>query len=334
MRVAIFSTRAYDREFLTAANAIAGHDLDFFESRLSAETVGLTRGYEGVCVFVNDVLDHGVLERAASAGVRLVTLRAAGFNNVDLAAARACGVTVSRVPAYSPHAVAEHTLALILALTRKIHRAYNRVREGNFTLDGLLGFDLHGKTAGVVGAGEIGSRVARLLLAFGCQVLASDPQPDPELAGAGVRFVGVFELLGYSDIVSLHCPLTPSTRYLIDGKAIAGMKPGVMLVNTSRGAVLDTRAVITGLKTGAIGSLAIDVYEEEANLFFSDHSSDVIGDDVFARLLTFPNVIVTAHQGFFTREALQAIAETTIANITQFEHDGRPAYPVSLDTPP
>lgn len=323
MRVAVFSTRPYDRRFLTEANAGAGHDLTFFEARLTRETAGLLSGFGAICAFVNDTLTRGVLKTAAARRVRLVALRAAGFNNVDLKAAAEFGVAVARVPAYSPHAVAEHTLALILTLNRKIHRAYNRVREGNFALDGLLGFDLFGKTVGVIGTGMIGGVVARLLLGFGCKVLAADPVEDPALRQAGVRYVGMGELLGASDIVTLHCPLTRATSHLIDRTAIAQMKPGAMLINTSRGAVIDTRAAIGGLKSGALGSLAIDVYEEEADLFFDDRSQEVIGDDIFARLLTFPNVIVTGHQGFFTAEALRAIAATTIGNITSFERTGR-----------
>lgn len=328
MRVAVFSARSYDREFLTAANAPAGHELVFFEARLSIETERLAAGFETVCVFVNDDLDARLLAALAAQGLKLVALRAAGFNNVDLGAAAAHGVAVARVPAYSPHAVAEHTLALILTLNRKTHRAYNRVREGNFALDGLLGFDLHGKTAGVVGAGEIGSIVARLLLGFGCRVLIHDPVQDRALSDAGARYVSLETLLAQSDVLTLHCPLNAATRRLIDAQAVAAMKPGVMLINTSRGAVVDTAAVIDGLKTGALGALGLDVYEEEAELFFEDHSERFIDDDVFARLLTFPNVLVTGHQGFFTREALANIAETTLDNITAFERDGRPRHPV------
>lgn len=328
MRVAVFSARSYDREFLTAANARAGHELVFFEARLSTETERLAAGFEAVCAFVNDDLDAQLLAALAAQGLRLVVLRAAGFNNVDLSAAMSRGVAVARVPAYSPHAVAEHTLALILTLNRKTHRAYNRVREGNFALDGLLGFDLHGKTAGVVGAGEIGSIVARLLLAFGCRVLVCDPAEDPELAAAGARYVSLQALFEQSDLLTLHCPLNEATRHLIDRQAVTTMKPGVMLINTSRGAVINTAAVIAGLKSGAIGALGLDVYEEEAELFFEDRSQRFIDDDVFARLLTFPNVLVTGHQGFFTREALASIAETTIDNITAFEREGRPRHAV------
>lgn len=333
MRVAVFSTRPYDRRFLTEANASGAHELCFFEAQLDATTVELSTGFDAICVFVNDSLDRRALRRAADGGVRLVALRAAGFNNVDLVAAADLGIAVARVPAYSPHAVAEHTLALALTLNRNIHRAYNRVREGNFALDGLLGFDLFGKTAGVVGTGEIGGLVARLLQSFGCHVLATDPARRPDLAAAGIRYVSADELFAVSDLITLHCPLTPATRHLVDAAVIARMKPGVMLINTSRGGVVDTRAVIAGLKQKAIGSLAIDVYEEEADLFFHDRSDQVIDDDVFARLLTFPNVVVTGHQGFFTREALQAIAETTIANLTSFERDGRPLHPVVAELP-
>lgn len=328
MRIAVFSSRPYDEAFLTRANESAGHELTFIEARLSAETRRLASGFEGVCIFVNDEL-HGDLVTALQAdGLRLVALRAAGFNNVDIAAAERCGVAVARVPAYSPHAVAEHTLALILTLNRKTHRAWNRVREGNFALDGLLGFDLHGKTAGVVGAGAIGGLVATILTGFGCRVLANDPVPDPALRDLGVAYVGLPQLLAESDIVTLHCPLTADTRHMIDEAAIERMKPGAMLINTSRGAVVDTRAVIAGLKRGTIGSLGLDVYEEEAALFFEDRSERFIDDDVFARLLTFPNVLVTGHQAFFTEEALTAIAGTTIGNITAFEQTGSPLYPV------
>lgn len=328
MRIAVFSSRPYDETFLTRANAAAGHDLTFIEARLSRETCRLASGFEGLCIFVNDEMDGALLCDLQAEGLRLVALRAAGFNNVDVAAAEQCGVTIARVPAYSPHAVAEHTLALILTLNRKTHRAFNRVREGNFALDGLLGFDLNGKTAGVVGVGAIGRIVARLLAGFGCEVLAHDPYPDPALSGAGVRYVELPELLSRSDIVTLHCPLTTATRHMIGEAAIGRMKPGAMLINTSRGAVIDTPAVIAGLKRGMIGGLGLDVYEEEAGLFFEDRSARFIDDDVFARLLTFPNVLVTGHQGFFTFEALTSIAETTIGNITAYARTGRPLHPV------
>jgi D-lactate dehydrogenase len=250
---------------------------------------------------------------------------------VDLAAARRLGITVARVPAYSPDAVAEHTVAMILSLNRGIHRAHARVREGNFALEGLLGFDMKGRTVGVVGTGRIGVAVARIMLGFGCRVMAHDPAPDPACAAMGVSYVALEELLAASDVVTLHCPLTPGTRHMIDAAAVARMKRGVMLVNTSRGALVDTRAAIEGLKTGAIGRLGLDVYEEEGDLFFQDLSGQVIQDDVFARLLTFPNVLVTGHQAFFTEEALTAIAETTVANITAFEETGRAVHEVSVE---
>jgi D-lactate dehydrogenase len=331
MDVAIFSTKPYDRRFLDAANGAGLHRLSYLEARLTAETSRLAAGAGAVCVFVNDEVNAAVLSSLASMGIRLVALRAAGFNNVDLEAARRDGITVARVPAYSPHAVAEHTIALLLTLNRKIHRAHNRVREGNFALDGLLGFDLAGKTAGVVGTGQIGELVSRILIGFGCVVLAYDPEPNPNCQAIGVRYVPLEDLLAASDIVTLHCPLTPATHHLIGTRALRKMKPGAMVINTSRGAVIDTRAVLRGLKDGTIGSLGLDVYEEEADLFFEDLSSRVISDDVFARLLTFPNVLITGHQAFFTVEALTSIAETTVANITSFEQTGRAAHEVSVD---
>jgi D-lactate dehydrogenase len=260
-----------------------------------------------------------------------VALRSAGFNNVDLESARRLGITVARVPAYSPHAVAEYTMALILGLNRKTHRAYNRVREGNFSLDGLLGFDLAGKTAGVVGTGKIGEIMCQILLGFGCNVLCHDPQVNPACEAMGATYVPLGELLASSDIVTLHCPLTPATRHLINDDALKILKPGMMLVNTSRGGVVDTHAVLRGLKSGAIGHLGLDVYEEEGDLFFEDLSNRFIDDDVFARLLTFPNVLVTGHQAFFTKEALANIAETTIANISSFESTGRALHEVSVE---
>ena len=317
MDVAVFSTKPYDREFLTAANESHGHRLKFFEPRLTEETKALTAGFGAVCVFVNDQLDASILETLAAGGTRVVALRCAGFNNVDVAAAARLGVTVVRVPAYSPHAVAEHTVALMLSLNRQIHRAHARVREGNFLLGGLLGFDLNGRTAGIVGTGVIGRVVAKILGGFGCRLLAYDPYPHDEARALGVEYVGMDRLLAESDVVTLHCPLTPATRHLIDAAAVAQMKRGAMLINTSRGAVIDTQAAIDGLKSGQIGYLGLDVYEEESDYFFEDFSGDVIADDVLACLLTFPNVIITGHQAFFTREALDSIAATTLLNIEQ-----------------
>lgn len=320
MRVAVFSTKPYDRQFLTAANRQAGHELVFFEPRLTAETCRLAEGFPAVCAFVNDVLDAFVLLHLAKHGTRLIALRCAGFNHVDLRAAEQLELTVTRVPAYSPEAVAEHTLALILALARRLHKAYNRVREGNFALEGLLGLDLHRQTVGIIGTGKIGTCVARILRGFGCTVLAYDPVLNSEMERLGVSYVGLEELFARSDIISLHCPLMPETHHLINEEAIARMKRGVMLINTSRGALIDTRAAIRGLKSGKIGAMALDVYEEEADLFYEDLSDQVIQDDVFARMLTFPNVIITAHQAFFTQGAMEAIARETLANITAFEN--------------
>ena len=319
MKIAVFSARPYDRESLDEANADCGHELTFFEPRLGPETASLAGGFPAVCVFVNDRLSAEVLKELQGGGTHLIALRCAGFNNVDLAAAERLGLTVVRVPAYSPYAVAEHAVGLILALDRRIHRAYARVREGNLSLDGLLGFDLHGRTVGIVGSGRIGTVVAKILHGFGCEVLVHDPVVNPECERTGARYVQLDELFRASDIVTLHCPLTPDTHHMIDDRAIGVMKPGVMLINTSRGALVDTRAVIRGLKSGSVGHLGLDVYEEEADLFFRDLSEKVIQDDVFARLLTFPNVIVTGHQAYFTREALRNIADTTLANISDFE---------------
>lgn len=327
MRVAIFSSKPYDARFLSAANAAHAHQLLFVEARLTPLTAALADGAQAVCGFVNDRFDAEVLGLLAAQGVRLIALRSAGFNHVDLAAAARLKLCVARVPAYSPHAVAEHALALILALNRRIVRAHNRVRDGNFALDGLIGFDLCGKTVGVVGTGAIGSVFARIMHGLGCRVLACDPQPAAALDGI-VRHVPMDELLRDADIVSLHCPLTPATRHLIDAAALARMRRGVMLINTSRGGLVDTRAVIQALKRGQIGYLGLDVYEEEQQLFFEDLSGDVIQDDVFTRLLTFPNVLITGHQGFFTEEALRAIAETTLGNVSSFESGNGPLYRV------
>jgi D-lactate dehydrogenase len=325
MRVAVFSAKPYDVTFLSAAGQARGHELQFFEARLRLDTAPLAAGFPAVCAFVNDSVDAEVLARLAAGGTRLVALRSAGFNNVDLGAAARLGVTVTRVPAYSPHAVAEHTVALILALNRKVHRAWARVREGNFSLDGLLGFDLVGRTAGIVGTGKIGATVTRILAGFGCRLLAFDPVPDPGCVALGAAYVPLETLLAASDIVTLHCPLTPETRHLVDAAALARMKPGAMLINTGRGALVDTPAVIDALKSGHLGYLGLDVYEEEAPLFFEDRSWRVLQDDVFARLLTFPNVVVTGHQGFFTAEALTAIAETTLQSVSEFAEGRVPA---------
>jgi D-lactate dehydrogenase len=323
VRVHLFSAKRYEREPFETANVAHGHELEFLEPRLEPRTARLATGADAVCVFVNDLIDADVVSQLSELGVRAMALRCAGYNNVDLVAAQRAGIPVVRVPAYSPEAVAEHTLALILSLDRQIHRAYQRVREANFSLDGLLGEGLHGKTAAVVGTGRVGAHVARLLLAFGCIVLAHDPFPDDGLVAAGARYVELRELYARADVLALTCPLTPETFHLVDEVSIEVMRPGVMLVNTGRGALIDTAAVIDALKTGHIGSLAIDVYEEEGSLFFEDRSQQMLEDDVFARLLTFPNVLITAHQGFFTSGALAAIAETTLTNLDDLAA-GRP----------
>lgn len=323
MKVAVFSTKPYDQQFLELANQAAhGHDLVFLETRLNEATVALAKGFDAVCVFVNDQLTAPVLKALAEGGTKVVALRCAGFNNVDLKAAEANSIAVVRVPAYSPYAVAEHSVALMLSLNRQIHRAHNRIREGNFALDGLLGFDLHGRTVGIIGTGQIGLEVARIMLGFGCQVLGYDPQPSSDCQRLGVKFVDLEQLLAQADIISLHCPLTPETHHLINAQAIRQMKPGVMLINTSRGAIVDTSAIIEALKTGHIGYLGLDVYEEEGDLFFEDLSNLVLQDDLFARLLTFPNVLITGHQAFFTRNALESIARITLGNLTELEQKG------------
>lgn len=329
MKVAFFSTRSYDRQFFEAGNQ--DHSLVFHEARLSEETLPLARGFPAVCVFVNDVVDRTVLTDLADHGLLVVALRCAGFNNVDLTAADDLGIQVVRVPAYSPHAVAEHTFALILALNRKLHRAVDRVRNGDFRLEGLLGFDLHGRTIGVVGTGKIGEQVCRIGAGFGCRVLAADTQPSDACREIGVEYVELPKMLAESDILTLHCPLVPETKYLINDRAIQQMKPGAMLVNTSRGGIIDTQAVIRGLKSGHLGSLAIDVYEEEADLFFEDLSDSVIRDDIFARLLTFPNVLITGHQAFFTSDALSQITSTTLQNLSDVEAGNACANRVTVD---
>ena len=316
MRAAIFSTKPYDRRFLKAANAGHGHELRFFEPRLNAATAPLAHGCEAVCAFVNDVLDAPALSALRENGIRLIALRCAGFNHVDLPAAERLGMIVVRVPAYSPHAVAEHTLALILALNRRITRASARVHDGNFALDGLLGFDMHGRTVGIVGTGRIGQVVTRIMHGLGCRLLGHDPAENPACKQLGMRYVPLPELFSESDVITLHCPLTPATHHMINNDALARMKRGVMLINTSRGPLVDTPAVIQALKTNHLGYLGLDVYEEEADLFFEDLSDQILQDDVFARLLSFPNVLITGHQAFFTEDALRNIAETTLTNIT------------------
>ena len=319
MRISFFSARPYDRASFATANAHFGHEIVFLEAHLNLQTAPLAAGSAAVCAFVNDRIDAAVLDALAEAGVRLVALRSAGFNNVDLRRAEALGMAVARVPAYSPYAVAEHAVTLILGLNRRLPRAFARVRDGNFTLDGLLGFDLHGRTVGIIGTGKIGTVFARIMVGFGCRVRGVDQLPNDECRALGVQYVDRDALFAGADIISLHCPLTPETRHIINARSVSKMKAGVMIINTGRGALVDTPAVIEGLKSGKIGFLGLDVYEEEEALFFEDHSGEVIQDDVFVRLLSFPNVVVTAHQAFFTEEALRNIAETTLANIRAFE---------------
>jgi D-lactate dehydrogenase len=348
LNVGVFSTQPYDREALSqaalsqaalsraalsqAAPDLAKgervHSLTFLEARLGPDTAELGAQFEAVCVFVNDHLTRPVLERLRAGKTRLIALRCAGFNNVDLDAATELGLSVVRVPAYSPHAVAELAVGLILMLNRKLHRAYARVREANFSLTGLMGFDLCGRQVGVLGTGAIGAAFCRIMHGFDCRVIASDPVRNPGCVALGVEYVSPAELFRSSDIISLHCPLTADTRHLIGAESLAQMKRGVMIINTGRGALIDSSAAVSALKSGQIGYLGIDVYEEEENLFFRDRSQEIVQDDVFMRLLTFPNVVVTAHQGFFTREALGNIADTTLTNISSFESGSGPIFRV------
>jgi D-lactate dehydrogenase len=324
MKVAFFNTKSYDRQTFEAVNATYNHELTFFDAQLNPKTAILAAEFPAVCMFVNDIADAATLEVLAAHGTRLLALRSAGFNTVDLQRAAELGIKVVRVPAYSPYAVAEHTLALVLTLNRKLYKAYNRVRDDNFSLEGLLGFDLHGCTVGVVGTGKIGMVFAQIMHGLGCSLLGYDAYPNPQFEAIGnARYVELPELLAHSDIISLHCPLLPETHHLINAETIAQMKPGVMLVNTSRGGLIDTLAVIEGIKSGRIGYLGIDVYEQEDELFFQDLSDTVIQDDTFQLLQSFPNVVITAHQAFFTRNALENIATTTLSNITEFEQ-GQP----------
>lgn len=331
MRVAVYSVKPYDERFLNEANAEGRHEFHHLEARLTTATAALASDAEAVCAFVNDDLGEPVLAELAQLGITRVVLRSAGFNHVDLEAAANLGITVTRVPGYSPQAVAEHCVALLMTLNRKTHRAYNRVREGNFALNGLMGFDLHGKTVGVIGTGKIGVAFADIMLGFGCTVIASDPNPNPECQEKGVQYVSLDDLLASSDVVSLHAPLTPQTTRLINPGSIAKMRDGVTLINTSRGMLIDTTAVIDGLKAGKIGYLGLDVYEEEEEIFFEDRSDQILFDDVLSRLLTFPNVLITGHQGFFTAEAVRNIAETTVENLTAMERGEALVNEVTFD---
>jgi D-lactate dehydrogenase len=322
VRIAVFSTKNWVSNAFDEANKRYLLDITYLESRLYAKTARLADDYAVVCAFVNDVIDAPVLEKLKEQGVSLVAMRCSGFNNVDINKARELGIGVVRVPAYSPYAVAEHALGMILCLNRKLHKAYTRVRDGNFALDGLLGFDLHGKTVGIIGTGKIGRIFARIIHGFGCNMLGHDKYPSEDFKELGGKYVDLHELYQQSDIISLHCPLTYETYHIINEYAISAMKPGVMIINTSRGPLIDTGAVIGGLKQGKVGHLGLDVYEEEGDLFFEDLSEQVIHDDEFVRLQTFPNVLITAHQAFFTREAIHNIAETTLENIREYIEKG------------
>ncbi|MCH8536832.1 MAG: 2-hydroxyacid dehydrogenase [Alkalimonas sp.] len=317
MKVTVYSAKKYDQQAFSrwSSSQLEFHYLD---TKLSSDSVQLAAGSDAICTFVNDDLSAKVLQELSDSGIRMVALRCAGFNNVDLEAAKALGIRVARVPAYSPEAVAEHTIGMMLTLNRKLHKAYNRVRDDNFALDGLLGFNMHGKTVGLIGTGRIGKATARILLGFGCSLLCHDLYPDDELQQLGARYVNLAELYAESDIISLHCPLTPETHYLINPDSLGQMKNNVMLINTSRGGLLDSKAVINALKSRKIGYLGLDVYEQEADLFFENLSEMVIDDDVFKRLLTFPNVLITGHQAFFTEEAMQQISQVTSDNLVAF----------------
>jgi len=317
MKVVAFSSKVYDQQALCRV-LNPEWDIQYLEVSLDLHTVAIAQDAEVVSAFVNDRLDEKVLTLLAAGGTKLIALRCAGFNNVDLVAAKELGIKVVRVPAYSPYAVAEHTVSLMLGLNRKLYRAYNRIREGNFSLNGMLGFDMHGKTVGIIGAGRIGRLVGKMLKAFGCEVLVYDPYDCVACRELGLEQVLLEKLLAQSDIISLHCPLNEQTTHLINAETIATMQKGVMLINTSRGGLIDTTALIEALKSGQVGYLGMDVYEKEGALFFEDHSCEIIQDDVFERLLTFPNVLITGHQAYFTEEALTHIAETTAENIEAY----------------
>lgn len=319
MKIAFFSTQSYDREFFTRFNN--EHEICYFEVPLNEQTVQLAQGCEAVCAFVNDKITTIVVEKLASMRIRLIAMRCAGYNNLDLFAIQKYGLTVVRVPAYSPHAVAEHAVALMLTLNRKTHKAYNRVREGNFSLERLVGFDFFGKTVGVIGIGKIGEAFCRIMRGFGCRVIAFDIVPNETLQSEGVNFLSLQEIWQQSDIISLHCPLNEHTKHIINSKSLQEMKRGVMLINTGRGGLIDTKSVIEALKHGHLGYLGLDVYEQEDKLFFRDFSESIIQDEQILRLMSFPNVLITAHQAFFTEEALSQISQTTLKNISDFENN-------------
>lgn len=319
MKIAFFSTKSYDKIYFEKYKAKSKHLFTYFEASLNESTINLSIDFDGICVFVNDKIDKKTIIDLAKNGIKLIALRSAGFNNVDLDAAQKYGLKVVRVPAYSPQAVAEHAVAIILTLNRKTHKVYNRVRESNFSLENLIGFNLYGKTVGVIGTGQIGAAFCKIMIGFGCKVIGFDVFQSEELIAVGVEYHPIEEVIKNSDIISLHCPLTPETQHLFDKKTFAKMKKGAMLINTSRGGLIHTPDAIEALKNGRLGHLGIDVYEQEGNLFFKDLSESIIQDDVIQRLMSFPNVLITPHQGFFTDEALTQIAITTIKNISDFE---------------
>lgn len=322
MKIAFFSSKPYDKTFFEAENKNYGFELNFYETHLGPHIVNAIEDEQAVCVFVNDKVNRQVIEILAKKGVKIIALRCAGFNNVDLEAAKEFGIKVCRVPAYSPEAVAEHTMAMLLTLNRKTHKAYNRVREQNFALNGLLGFNLFQKTIGIVGTGKIGKAFINIVKGFGCKIIAYDLYPDEELMNKGVEYVDLNKLFTTSDIISLHCPLTPENHYMINQETIAMMKDGVTIINTSRGGLINTHEAIEALKNHKIGYLGIDVYEQEEKLFFKDLSAEIIQDDMIQRLMSFPNVLVTAHQAFFTQEALEQISEITMRSISEIKEKG------------
>lgn len=321
MKIAVFSTKSYDEKYFNKYNTDGHYQFSFFETALNVSTANLTQGFEIVCAFVNDKLDEKTIRILAKNGVKLIAMRCAGYNNVNIQAAKAHNIKIVRVPAYSPEAVAEHAMALILTLNRKTHKAYNRVREGNFSLKNLIGFNLHGKTVGVIGTGQIGAAFCRIVKGFGCKILAFDLAPSDELKRLGVEFLALEEVLKQADIISLHCPLVPATHHIINKESLTLMKKGVMIINTSRGGLINTADVIEGLTSEKIGYLGIDVYEQEENLFFEDLSESIIQDDFILRLNSFPNVLITSHQAYFTKEAMDEITITTLKNIEDFKEN-------------
>lgn len=316
MKVAVFSTSKYDEDFLNQYNT--GHEIKFFKVALSEETIALAIGFEAICIFVNDMLNQQILDKLKESGLQVVVLRCAGFNNVDITYAKKLGIPVLRVPSYSPEAVAEHAIALILTLNRKTHKAYNRVREGNFSLERLMGFNLHQRKVAVIGTGHIGQALCRILKGFGCQIYAYDPFPAKVLIDLGVKYGTLEETLQDADIISLHCPLTADTHHLINAERLSYIKPGAMLINTGRGGLIDTSAIIVALKSGLIAALGLDVYEQESEFFFRDFSESIIQDEQLSQLISFPNVLITGHQGFLTQEAMTEIAKVTFNNLDHF----------------